>query len=436
VDAGATSSDNAEIWTAVYTAGGSITVTSNWGAVSQASVCYVVLNAEPTLGGTFGTATLQPAPSVTVTTTRANSIIFGCTADWKAINGATRTLRDGATETLYFKDGNYTTYHYTKTATAIAAYTEGVTLPTGQQSSTALLEIRGPDIIPPTVTIQPASQIKCAGTNASFTSAASGNPVPTVQWQESTNGTTWTNITGATSTTLSFATTIADNNKQYRAVWTNSGGPVNSNAATLTVNQLPSAPAIDVVNNCGHSVLTASGFTGSLLWNNSAAAASITVTTGGTYTVTQTVNGCTSNMGSGIAAPLSSPAAPAISVVNNCGNSVLTASGFTGSLLWSNGGTTASITVTTGGTYTVTQTVNGCVSTAGSAVAAPKAIPPAPSVGVINNCGNSVLTASGFTGPLLWSTGETTNSITCNSRAEPIQLSKRSMDVQAKRVVE
>ena len=142
VDAGATSSDNAEIWTAVYTAGGSITVTSNWGAVSQASVCYVVLNAEPALNGVFGTAVSQSAPSVTITTTKENSIIFGCTADWKAINGATRTLRDAATERLYFRDGHYTTYHYTKAATSIAAYTEGVSLPTGQQASTALLEIR------------------------------------------------------------------------------------------------------------------------------------------------------------------------------------------------------------------------------------------------------------------------------------------------------
>ena len=47
VDAGAANSDNAEIWTAVYSAGGAITVTSNWGGDnSQASVCYVVLNAE------------------------------------------------------------------------------------------------------------------------------------------------------------------------------------------------------------------------------------------------------------------------------------------------------------------------------------------------------------------------------------------------------
>ena len=66
-----------------------------------------------------------------------------------------------------------------------------------------------------------------------------GTPTPTVQWQGSPNGTTWTNITGATSATLSFTTSTADNNKQYRAVWTNSGGPVNSNPAILTVNPIP-----------------------------------------------------------------------------------------------------------------------------------------------------------------------------------------------------
>ena len=84
------------------------------------------------------------------------------------------------------------------------------------------------------------------------------------------------------------------------------------------------------------------------------------------------MNGCTSPAGSGTAAPKAIPSAPTVTVVNNCGSSVLTASGFTGSLLWSNGATTSSITVTTAGTYTVTQTVNGCTSAAGSGVAAPK----------------------------------------------------------------
>src|SRR6185295_1767785 len=115
----------------------------------------------------------------------------------------------------------------------------------------------------------------------------------------------------------------------------------------------------------------AGSYTGSLLWSNGATSSSITVTTAGIYTVTQTVNGCTSPSGSGVAAPQAIPSAPAVTVVNNCGSSTLTATLFTGSLLWSNGATASSITVTTAGTYTVTQTVNGCTSSSGSGVAAP-----------------------------------------------------------------
>ena len=267
--------------------------------------------------------------------------------------------------------------------------------------------------VAPTVTSQPVSQSICAGTNVSFISSATGTPVPTAQWQVSTNGTTWSNITGATNGTLTFTAATADNNKQYRAVWTNSTSAVNSNPATLTVNAIPAAPGVTVVNNCGSSTLTATSFTGSLLWSNGATSTSITVTTAGTYTVTQTVNGCTSSSGSGVAAPLNSNVAtPTVSVVNNCGSSTLTAGSFTGSLLWSNGATTSSITVTTGGTYTVTQTVNGCTSPAGSGIAAPTTIPSAPTVSVVNNCGSSTLTAGSFTGSLLWSNGATTTSIT------------------------
>src|SRR5688500_18184730 len=42
---------------------------------------------------------------------------------------------------------------------------------------------------------------------------------------------------------------------------------------------------------------------------------------GGTYTITQTVNGCTSAP-SGVAAPISVPAIPVVSVQNNCANSI------------------------------------------------------------------------------------------------------------------
>jgi hypothetical protein len=81
-----------------------------------------------------------------------------------------------------------------------------------------------------------------------------------------------------------------------------------------------------VENNCGSSILTATSFTGSLLWSNGATTSSITETIAGTYTVTQTVNGCTSSSGSGVAAPANSNvSAPTVSVVDNCGTSTLTA---------------------------------------------------------------------------------------------------------------
>jgi hypothetical protein len=183
--------------------------------------------------------------------------------------------------------------------------------------------------------------------------------------------------------------------------------------ATAAPKIIPAAPTVLVVNNCTSSQLTASNFTGSLLWSNAATTTSITVSNAGVYTVTQEVQGCTSAAGSGTAAPRPIPPPPAVSVVNNCGNSVLTASGFTGSLLWSTGATTPSITVTNAGTYTVTQTVDGCTSTQGMGTAEPNTTSvPMPLVTVTNNCGNSELTASGFTGNLLWSNGATTTSIT------------------------
>ncbi|MDD4968310.1 MAG: hypothetical protein PHT07_02660 [Paludibacter sp.] len=153
-----------------------------------------------------------------------------------------------------------------------------------------------------------------------------------------------------------------------------------SNTDLLTSRQyvfipsIPDAPTVDVVNNCdGTSTLTASNYTGTLLWSTMETTPTITVTVAGVYTVTQTVGGFTSEPGSGTAAPKTTPPAPTVTVINNCdGTSTLTASGFTGSLMWSTQQTSASIVVTTSGTYTVTQTVNGCTSQPGSGIADPK----------------------------------------------------------------
>lgn len=91
----------------------------------------------------------------------------------------------------------------------------------------------------PTVvfTTQPANVTACAGANATFTVAATGNPSLTYQWQVSTDGgTTYNNIAGATSASLALtAVTTAQNSNRYRCTVTGYCSS-NSNAATLTVN--------------------------------------------------------------------------------------------------------------------------------------------------------------------------------------------------------
>lgn len=99
----------------------------------------------------------------------------------------------------------------------------------------------------PVITNQPASVSVTAGSPASFSAGASGSPPPTVQWQISTNvGRSWTNISGANSTTYSLSsTTTTENGYEYRAVFTNQSGHATTNAATLTVtSSSTTAPTI------------------------------------------------------------------------------------------------------------------------------------------------------------------------------------------------
>ena len=129
-----------------------------------------------------------------------------------------------------------TTYYDEVVATSAGGTVDGSIL-----SFTTVQEAQAP-----VVTTQPASQAVPAGQTATFTAAASGNPTPTVQWQVSTDsGSTFSDITGATSTTLTLSnTTTAQNGDEYQAVFTNSVGTATTNAATLTVNTAQFAPSV------------------------------------------------------------------------------------------------------------------------------------------------------------------------------------------------
>jgi len=98
----------------------------------------------------------------------------------------------------------------------------------------------------PAFTTQPANLTVTAGSNASFTVAASGSPGPGFIWARSNDGgTTWNAINGATQPTYTFTTQVADNGAQFHAVASNPSGAVTSSPATLTVQGTagPTAPA-------------------------------------------------------------------------------------------------------------------------------------------------------------------------------------------------
>lgn len=107
------------------------------------------------------------------------------------------------------------------------------------------------------------------------------------------------------------------------------------------------------------------------------------------------------------------PSTPIITITNDCGFSQVETDA-TGSLLWSTGETNNSITVNSNSTLTLTQTINGCISSISSATPEPILIPNPPILNVTNLCGSSTLNAIG-SGSITWSTNDITPSISVNS---------------------
>ncbi len=205
---------------------------------------------------------------------------------------------------------------------------------------------------------------------------------------------------------------------------TNIYGCTNTTSQLVTVNPLP-VPVITAggpTTFCqgGSVVLTASGGTG-YLWSNGATTAAITVNTGGTHTVTVTNSfGCSKATSRVVTVnPLPVPVITPNGPTTFCqgGSVVLTASGGTG-YVWSNGATTAAITINASGNYAVTVTnSNGCVNSTSRLVTVnplpnPVITPDGPTI--FCEGGSVVLTASGGTG-YLWSNTATTASITVNA---------------------
>jgi|CXWL01.1.fsa_nt_gi uncharacterized repeat protein (TIGR01451 family) len=110
--------------------------------------------------------------------------------------------------------------------------------PTAITSNAALLSV----FSSVAVTTEPAANTAvCQGRSASFNVVATG-AITGYQWQVSSDGgTTFNNVVGATTATLTLANvTLAQNANRYRCIITGNCNTVNSNNAVLTVNPTPS----------------------------------------------------------------------------------------------------------------------------------------------------------------------------------------------------
>jgi hypothetical protein len=118
------------------------------------------------------------------------------------------------------------------------SYAAVATSTAGTATSTAAILTVNPALAAPSITTQPLSQTVTSGNSVTFSSAASGNPTPTYQWQKG-----GVNISGATSATYTIATTAAGDAGNYAVVATSTSGSVTSATATLTVSAALAAPA-------------------------------------------------------------------------------------------------------------------------------------------------------------------------------------------------
>ncbi|MCB9231090.1 MAG: PKD domain-containing protein [Bacteroidia bacterium] len=192
----------------------------------------------------------------------------------------------------------------------------------------------------------------------------------------------------------------------------------NGNGCFTSASHLVSSLAAPVASISGPSsfcsgttaTLTASGGS-SFLWGNGATTPSITIATGGTYSVTViNGNGCASSATHTIVAnPAPTPAISGPDTICAGGSATYLASGGIG-YSWSTGATTSAIVVNVPGTYSVT--ISNFLGCADSISKVLTVLPPPVITGPAGICAGDTATLYAFGGSsFLWSTGATSPNI-------------------------
>ncbi len=227
-------------------------------------------------------------------------------------------------------------------------------------------------LIPPSISVHPASASRCTGASVTFSVTAAGSGI-TYQWRK--NG---TNIGSATGSTYTIASVAAGDAANYDVVVTGTCGTVTSNAATLTVNTAPAITTQPVstqacIGSPASFTVVATGTGLNYQWRKGGS--NITGATSATYTIASVAAGDAGNydvvitgtcgMTTSATVTLTVNTAPAITVqpsptsacIGTPASFTVAATGTGLTYQWRKGGT--NITGATAATYTIASVVAG-----------------------------------------------------------------------------
>jgi len=240
-------------------------------------------------------------------------------------NGTTWTNITGATSQNYQPPALTATTWYRLNQTSASG--------SGTVTTNAVTITVYPNLVAGTIT---ANQTICASTAPALLTgtAPTGGTTPyTYQWQSSPNGTTWTDIPGATG--LNYQPPVLTATTYYRLNQTSASGcgTVSTNTVTITVNPLPvptiTGPASVCVYSSGNVYATQAGMT-NYIWTVSAGgtisggtgtnAITVTWTASGAQTVSviyTNSNGCTAAPATVYNVTVNPLPLPTVSIYNN-----------------------------------------------------------------------------------------------------------------------
>ncbi|QQL50238.1 PKD domain-containing protein [Mucilaginibacter ginkgonis] len=234
-DGSATSSTPSHVYATPGTYTVTLTVTSSTGCTSTASHA-ITINTKPVAAFTISSPNCAGQP---VIFTDNSTSVDGAIAQWiwDYSDGTTETLTTGGTHThTYISGGNYNA-----TLTVILAAGCSSAATTKSVSVTSL-----PSVVTTFTSNTTANEAGCTNNAKTLTVTAAATPTfisPVYQWQLSTDGgTTYTNITGATTADYSFTTSISAGTYLYRVVASDAGYSANCSVTSSTSSLVVTAP--------------------------------------------------------------------------------------------------------------------------------------------------------------------------------------------------